>query len=313
MRLPARPAAPDLRDDDPSLDGVDWPKSIPFAAVHVIALATLLLTPFSWKLLGLALASYALRMFAVTAGYHRYFSHRTFRTGRVFQFVLAFLGGTATQKGALWWAAHHRDHHRYSDTPRDVHSPLQRGFWWSHVGWILARRYHATQLEKVKDLARYPELRWLDGWHVVPPIAYAAAMYLAGGVPALLWGYFVSTVLLWHGTFLVNSLAHVIGRRRYATPDGSRNSFIIALFTLGEGWHNNHHHYQSTTNQGWFWWEIDLTWYALRALAAVGVVRDLRTPPPEVRDSGRIGAAAPGARPVVDVPPVAAPEPTLGA
>jgi len=277
-------------------DRIDWVKSIPFLGVHAVALGTIVLGRFSWALLGLALASYFLRMFGITAGYHRYLSHRSFRTGRAFQFLLALLGTTATQKGPLWWAGHHRDHHRFSDQPEDVHSPVQRGFWWSHVGWIMSRRYEATKLHRVRDLARYPELRWLDRWHVVPAIAYAAAFWAVGGVPALLWGYFVSTVLLWHGTFLVNSLAHVIGRRRYETTDASRNSLAIALATMGEGWHNNHHHYQSTANQGWFWWEVDVTYYALRALAALGIVSDLRTPPRAVRDGFRRPAAehAPG-------------------
>jgi stearoyl-CoA desaturase (delta-9 desaturase) len=262
-------------------------KSIPFLAVHLIALAAVALGPFSWPLVALALVSYLVRMFAVTAGYHRYFSHRSYRTGRGFQLLLALVGATATQKGPLWWAAHHRDHHRYSDQPDDIHSPVQSGFWWSHVGWFMSSRNDATKLERVRDLARYPELRWLDRYHLVPVVGYAAALWAAGGVPFLLWGYFVSTVLLWHGTFLVNSLAHVVGRRRYDTADASRNSLLIALVTLGEGWHNNHHHYQSTANQGWFWWEIDVTYYALRALASLGVVRDLRTPPPAVRDGAR--------------------------
>jgi stearoyl-CoA desaturase (delta-9 desaturase) len=213
----------------------------------------------------------------------------------VFQFLLALLGTTATQKGVLWWAAHHRDHHRFSDQPEDIHSPVLRGFWWSHLGWILSNRYSATKLERIRDFARYPELRWLDRHHVVPAVVYAVALWAVGGMPALLWGYFVSTVMLWHGTFLVNSLAHVVGRRRYATTDSSRNSLLIALATMGEGWHNNHHHYQSTANQGWFWWEIDVSYYLLRALERLGVVHGLRKPPPAVRDatSRSPGAAAP--------------------
>jgi stearoyl-CoA desaturase (delta-9 desaturase) len=279
------------------LGGVDWVKSIPFLAVHLTAVAAVALGPFSWSLLALALASYLVRMFGITAGYHRYFSHRSYRTNRGFQLLLALLGGTATQKGPLWWAAHHRDHHRWSDRPDDIHSPVQSGFWWSHVGWIMSSRNDATKLERVRDLARYPELRWLDRYHLVPPAAYATALWAVGGLPFLLWGYFISTVLLWHGTFLVNSLAHVVGRRRYDTADASRNNLLIALITLGEGWHNNHHHYQSTANQGWFWWEIDVTYYALRALASLGVVRDLRTPPAAVRDGFRPGGAGdrPGA------------------
>jgi stearoyl-CoA desaturase (delta-9 desaturase) len=255
-------------------------KSAPFFAVHAVAAATPFLAPFAWRWVALAAAAYAVRMFAITAGYHRYFSHRTYRTSRAFQLALAVLGTTAVQKGPLWWAAHHRDHHRFSDAPEDVHSPLQRGFWWSHVGWILSARHDRTNLDRVKDLARYPELAWLDRWHLVPPLAAATALFLAGGTPALLWGFFVSTVALWHGTFAINSLAHLFGRRRYATSDGSRNSLALALVTFGEGWHNNHHHYPGSASQGFFWWEVDVSYYALRALQAIGVVRDLRRPPP---------------------------------
>ena len=268
----------------PTNDRVDWIKSIPFLCVHAVAFAAVALGTFSWTLLAIAIGSYYLRMFGISAGYHRYFSHRSYRTGRVFQFLLALLGATATQKGVLWWAGHHRDHHRFSDQPEDIHSPVQRGFWWSHLGWIMCRRYEETKFDRIRDFARYPELSWLDRFHIVPAIAYAAILWVAGGIPVLLWGYFVSTVMLWHGTFLVNSLAHVVGRRRYPTADESRNSFLIALATMGEGWHNNHHHYQSTANQGWFWWEVDFSYYLLRALESVGVVHGLRRPPPAVRD-----------------------------
>jgi stearoyl-CoA desaturase (delta-9 desaturase) len=272
--------------DNPRPRGrIDVVKSIPFFAVHAVALATPFVAPFAWKWVALAAASYLLRIWAITAGYHRYFSHRTYKTSRAFQLALAALGCTATQKGPLWWASHHRDHHRYSDTPEDIHSPVQSGFWWSHVGWILSRDHEAPRLHRVKDLAHYPELRFLDRFHLVPVFAYATALFLAFGLPGLLWGFFVSTVFTWHGTFLVNSLAHVIGRRRYETTDASRNSAIIALITLGEGWHNNHHHYQATANQGWFWWELDVTYYVLRLLAAIGVVSELKLPPRSVRDA----------------------------
>ena len=181
------------------------------------------------------MVAYVVRMFGITAGYHRYFAHRAYRTSRPFQFALAVIGGTSAQKGALWWAAHHRDHHRDSDGPDDVHSPVQRGFWWSHVGWFLSTRYNATRLDRIKDLARYPELRFLDRHHAIPPALLALGLFLAGGWPWLLWGFFVSTTLLWHGTFVINSLAHVMGRQRYQTGDESRNSFPLALITLGEG------------------------------------------------------------------------------
>jgi stearoyl-CoA desaturase (delta-9 desaturase) len=270
------------RRPDPDPDRIDWLTSTPFFAAHGVALATPFLVPFAWRWAALAAALYLVRMFAITAGYHRYFAHRTFRTSRAFQLVLAALGGTAAQRGALWWAAHHRDHHRWSDAAEDVHSPLRRGFFWAHVGWILSRRHHATKLERVKDLARYPELRFLDRHHYVPPVVLAVGLFLAGGWPALLWGFFVSTVLLWHGTFAINSVAHVLGRRRYETGEGSRNSFALALLTLGEGWHNNHHFYPASTSQGFFWWELDVSFLVLRALAGVGIVSGLRTPPARI-------------------------------
>jgi stearoyl-CoA desaturase (Delta-9 desaturase) len=269
------------------LDRPQWVKSIPFLAVHLAALAAPFLAPPTWKLAGLALAVYSVCMFGITAGFHRYFSHRAFRTGRVFQFVLAVLGTLSVQKGVLWWAGHHRDHHRYSDGDRDVHSPVRRGFWWSHVGWILAARYDRTRPERVKDLARYPELVFLDRFGVVVPVTFAAVLFAVGGLPALLWGFFVPVVVAWHVTFSINSVAHVLGSRRYATTDDSRNNFLLAVLTFGEGWHNNHHYYASTANQGWFWWEVDVSYAVLRLLSLTGLVWDLRTPPPHVRD-GRL-------------------------
>jgi stearoyl-CoA desaturase (Delta-9 desaturase) len=258
--------------------------TVPFWGVHVAAVVGVVLLGWSWAGLALALAFYAVRMFGVTAGYHRYFSHRAYRTGRGFQFFLGLLGTLSLQKGVLWWAAHHRAHHKHSDQPEDVHSVRQDGFWWSHVGWILSRRYEAVDRDRIKDFARYPELCWLDRHYLIPPIAMAVVLFLVGGAWALVWGFFVSTTLLWHGTFTINSLAHLIGRRRYRTTDDSKNSLVLALITLGEGWHNNHHYYQRAANQGFFWWEIDVTYYVLRALAAVGLVWDVHTPPRHVRD-----------------------------
>jgi stearoyl-CoA desaturase (delta-9 desaturase) len=274
---------------DTDLDRPQWVKSIPFLLVHGVALATPFLVPPTWRLAGLALAVYSVCMFGITAGFHRYFSHRAFRTGRAFQFVLALLGTLSVQKGVLWWAAHHRDHHRYSDGEMDVHSPVQRGFWWSHVGWILAARYDRTRSDRVKDLTRFPELAFLDRFAVVVPLSFAAALFAAGGLPAILWGFFVPVVVAWHVTFSINSVAHVLGSRRYPTADDSRNNPILALLTFGEGWHNNHHFYATTANQGWFWWELDITYLALRALSVTGLVWDLRTPPPHVR-AGRFPA-----------------------
>jgi stearoyl-CoA desaturase (Delta-9 desaturase) len=267
---------------------LDLVRSLPFFAVHAAAIVGVFWIGFSWSGLALALGLYAVRMFGVTGAYHRYFSHRTYKTSRWFQFVLAMLAMTSVQKGVLWWAAHHRHHHRLSDQPGDTHSVKQDGFWWSHVGWILAPQNANTDYDKIKDLAKYPELRFFDRHYYLPAVAYAVALYALGGTWALYWGFAVSTTLLWHGTFTINSLSHVFGGRRYVTTDDSRNNFWLALITLGEGWHNNHHYYQRATNQGFFWWEIDVTFYVLKALSWVGLVWDLHAPPAHVRDSNRL-------------------------
>lgn len=265
---------------------VDWVHNIPFLLVHAAPLLVFVTGVTRFDLI-LCFGLYFLRMFFITAGYHRYFAHRAYKLGRVMQFIMAVGGATAAQKGPLWWAAHHRHHHKYSDTPEDIHSPL-KGFWWSHVGWIMCRKYRGTDLEAIKDFARYPELRWLNRYYMVAPALLAVGCLLAGGSSALVIGFFLSTVLTYHCTFFINSLTHLFGRRRYVTTDTSRNSFILALLTLGEGWHNNHHYYQSTANQGFFWWELDISYYLLRVLALLGLARDLRTPPQHVLDANRI-------------------------
>lgn len=261
-----------------------WVVSVPFFAVHVGSIVGIALYGWSWKLIALAVGLYYVRMFGVTGGYHRYFSHRTYRTSRAFQFVLAFLAQTSLQKGALWWAAHHRDHHKYSDTPKDPHSLRDYGFWYAHVGWIVSRDTEETHWKNIKDLERYPELRFLNTWHLVPGAVLALSLYLLGGMPAFVWGFVVSTTLLWHGTFTINSLSHAWGRRRYETTDDSKNNFVLALVTMGEGWHNNHHYYPRSTAQGFFWWEVDMTLYILKALEKVGLVWGLQYPPQAVLD-----------------------------
>jgi len=255
--------------------------SIPFVLSHFAALG-IFFVPFRWSLVALCLGLYLLKMFAITGGYHRYFSHRTFKTSRAFQYVLAVLGALSLQRGALWWAAHHRHHHRYSDQHGDIHSPGLLGFLRAHVGWVVDAANHDTDYERIGDFARYPELVWLNRWHALPGVLLAIGLFAIGGLPWLFWGFFFSTVLTWHATFAINSLTHMFGRRRFRTTDDSRNSWILALITLGEGWHNNHHYFKASTRQGFFWWEIDVTYYLLRALAAAGVVWDLKEPPREL-------------------------------
>lgn len=270
---------------------IDWLRCTPFFAMHAACLGVIWVG-WSWTAVGVAAALYAIRMFAITAFYHRYFSHRTFRTSRAFQFVAGVLGNTAVQRGPLWWAAHHRHHHRHSDDEHDVHSPHTHGWAWSHMGWITSRGAYRTNLNEVPDLARYPELRFLDRFDTLVPVLLAVGLFALGaalerwapglrtsGWQMLVWGFFVSTIVLFHATCTINSLAHLIGRKRFATKDHSRNSLLLALLTFGEGWHNNHHHYPGSVRQGFFWWEIDLSYYGLLVLSWLGLVWDLNPVP----------------------------------
>ncbi len=265
-------------------DRVDWVRVLPFIGMH-LACAAVFWVGWSSAALAAAFGLYAIRMFAITGFYHRYFSHRTFKTSRVAQFVFALIGASSVQRGPLWWAAHHRKHHRHSDGENDVHSPHQHGFWWSHMGWITSPRNFPTDFDEVRDLSRYSELRFLDRFDIIVPFVLAVGLFLIGGAQLLVWGFFVSTIALFHCTCFINSLAHQFGTQRYDTGDQSRNNFLLALLTFGEGWHNNHHKFPGSTRQGFFWWEIDLTFYGLRALEALGVIKDLRQPPKRILGS----------------------------
>lgn len=281
----------------PDADRIDWARILPFVGMHVACLAVFVVG-VSKVAVVTAIALYVARMLAITGFYHRYFSHRSFKTSRVGQFVFGVLGASAVQRGPLWWAAHHRHHHAYSDRPEDLHSPRQRGFLWSHMGWFVSRRGFVPDYGRVKDLLRYPELRLLDRYDILVPVAFAVALFLFGVVlgrrfPALgtdgwqmlVWGFFVSTVACYHATYTINSLSHVFGGRRYDTGDDSRNNLLLALLTFGEGWHNNHHHYPSSVRQGFYWWEVDVTYYCLRVLAMLGIIWDLKPIPASVRAS----------------------------
>ncbi|MEM7409254.1 MAG: acyl-CoA desaturase [Myxococcota bacterium] len=258
----------------------DWPAVIVYWGLHAAALLALYVAsgPLEWTLLGV---TFYARLFGITGGYHRYFAHKSYRTSRAFQFVLALVACSATQKGPLWWAGHHRDHHKNADGPGDLHSPRD-GLYHAHQGWIFEGQWDGTPLDRIEEFARYPELVWLNRNHHVPPFALAILCFAIGGFSGLIWGYVLSTVLLWHATYTINSLAHVWGSRRYETRDDSRNNFWLALLTLGEGWHNNHHHFCASARQGFRWWEIDVTYYVLRGLAAVGLVWDIREPPERI-------------------------------
>ena len=272
---------------------VDWVRVVPFTLLHV-ACGLVLVAGWSWVAVGVAAALYVVRMFAITGFYHRYFSHRSFKTSRFMQFVFAVMGASAVQRGPLWWAAHHRHHHANSDGEDDLHSPVRNGFWWAHVGWITDRRNFKTRLERVKDLARYPELRFLDRFDLVVPVLLFASLFVLGwalnawnpelgtsGFQMTVWGL-ISTVVLGHATFTINSLSHLFGSRPYETTDTSRNNPWLALLTLGEGWHNNHHYYQASARNGFLWWEYDITYYGLLALKSLGLVWDLNPVPVKI-------------------------------
>jgi len=260
--------------------------TVPFLLIHLAALS-IFFFQFKWSYLITCVLFYEARMFFVTAGYHRYFSHRSYKTSRWFQFFIAFMATSSSQKGVLWWAAHHRHHHRYSDQDEDLHSPTLFGFWWSHVGWILSDKYNETRFDYIGDFAKFPELRWLNKYFLVPPAVFAIAFFLIGGWPLFAWGFCLSTVLLWHGTFTINSLSHLFGKRRFPTTDTSKNNFLLALVTLGEGWHNNHHYYMASARQGFYWWEIDITYYTLKVLSWFGFVRELRRVPEPILAEGK--------------------------
>jgi stearoyl-CoA desaturase (delta-9 desaturase) len=270
---------------------MDRARTIRFIMLHV-AVFTVFWVGWSPVAVTAAVVLYVVRMFAITGFYHRYFSHRSFRTSRWMQLVFACIGATAVQRGPLWWAANHRVHHSHSDQPADVHSPIHYGLWWSHMGWFLTHDQLSTKLKRIKDFARYPELRFLDRFDLLVPLILALSLFFFGewidgayphlgtnGWQMLIWGFVISTVALWHGTFTINSLSHRFGSRRYATSDNSRNNLLLAILTLGEGWHNNHHQYPSSARQGFRWWEIDITYYLLQGLQLCGLIRDIRPVP----------------------------------
>jgi stearoyl-CoA desaturase (delta-9 desaturase) len=258
---------------------------IPFIVIHLAVLGAFW-SGVTTEAVVCGIALYFVRMFAVTGGYHRYFSHRTYKTSRVFQFILAFLAQSTAQKGALWWAAHHRAHHRFSDKAGDLHSPVNDGFWYSHVGWLFNGTAD-TDYTMIPDFARFAELRFLNKYFLLPPIVMGVVVFLALGWPGLFIGFFASTVALWHGTFTINSLSHVFGNRRFATSDDSRNNWFLAIVTMGEGWHNNHHRFAASTRQGFYWYEYDITFYILKVLSWLGIVWDLRPVPRKILEEGR--------------------------
>lgn len=264
---------------------------LPILSIHAVCLGVIW-TGWSWPAIGAAVALYVIRMFVITAFYHRYFSHRTFKTHRAVQLLASCIGVTAAQRGPLWWAAHHREHHRHSDQEPDPHSPWWRGVLWSHTAWFLTEKGQATNWKAIPDWARFRELVWVERHHMLGPLVLCVILasvgwLLSAWAPSLgtgpaqmvVWGFGISTTVLYHATFTINSLAHTIGSRRFNTSDDSRNNWFLALITLGEGWHNNHHFHPGTVRQGFFWWEFDPSYWVLRAMSWVGLVWGLRPVP----------------------------------
>ncbi|MDA0578059.1 MAG: acyl-CoA desaturase [Verrucomicrobia bacterium] len=278
---------------------IGFPEAYSLITMHLLLL-TIPLVGVSAPALVVLVFTYFLRVFALTGGYHRYFSHNSYRTSRFFQFVLGFLGASAAQLGPLWWASHHRHHHNHSDQLTDVHSPRHKGLFYAHLGWLMCGKYAKADRALIKDLMAFPELRWLDRFHFVAPLTLAAVVYLVGdilrrngfhttGWQCVVWGFVVSTVMGYHVTFSINSVTHVFGRKRFKTDDDSRNSFLLALLTMGEGWHNNHHRYPLSARQGFFFWEVDCTYYVLLFLEKLGVIWDVRRPPAKIYEEARSG------------------------
>ncbi len=276
-------------DNLPNPDAIDLTRIVPFIAIHLTCLMVFVVG-ISWVAVFICLLSYFIRMFAITAFYHRYFSHKSFKTSRFLQAFFAVIGATATQRGPIWWAAHHRHHHLHADSDCDTHSPKD-GFWHSHLKWFLMKKNFTTKSEYVKDLEKFPELKFIDRFDILFPIIYATGLFFLGGYLAnsfpqlnasagqvLIWGYFISTVMLSHVTYCINSLAHIFGFRTYETSDNSKNNFILAIFTLGEGWHNNHHCNPGSVKQGFKWWQVDFSYYILVLMKKMGLVWDFKYP-----------------------------------
>jgi stearoyl-CoA desaturase (delta-9 desaturase) len=274
----------DFTQQDGWLTRTAWFSRIVYWGIHASCLLVFVVgAPIEAVLLGVT--TYFVRVFGITGGYHRYFSHKTYKTSRAFQFILAFIGCASTQKGPLWWSGTHRRHHRFTDAPGDPHSPKE-GYYYAHQGWVFDSRWEGTPVEGIKDFSKYPELRWLNEHHWAPPLALAFLCYAIAGWAGVIWGFSISTTLQWHATYSVNSAAHIWGTRRYETDDTSKNNWWVALLTMGEGWHNNHHYYMASARNGFYWWEIDVTWYILKTLSAFGIVWDLKVPSRELRDGG---------------------------
>ena len=260
--------------------------------------------PFRWAFVAVWAASHFVRAIGLTLAFHRYFAHRSFKMNRVARFVWAFIATAAMQKGPLWWAGHHVNHHKFADRDGDPHSPMISGVYYAHIGWFL----HDTKYDRVepnnpviRDFSKVPEIAWLEKYFFLPPALLAATLFLGGGLPWLVWGFCLPTMTLAHATFAINTVNHLFGSRRFDTVDESRNNVLTAVFAAGEGWHNNHHRYQRAARNGFYWWEFDPTWYAIRAMQSVGLAWDVQRVPARIYEEARVAKAQRGARKIPSV------------
>jgi len=261
--------------------------------VHLVSLLGFY-TGISWTAFVAFLGLYIIRGLGITMGYHRYFAHKSFKTNRFFQFILGLMGSMAVQGGILWWVSHHREHHRYTETEDDIHSPVAHGFWQSHIGWLTNKKAFNAPKIRANDFAKIPEIKFLQKQYVFIQVLQVLGLFSLGsylqaafpqletsGAQLLVWGFFINTVALWHSTFAVNSICHVWGKEPYEANDTSKNNFIVALLAFGEGWHNNHHKFATSARHGLEWWQFDMTFITLRFLEAFGIVSHLKIPTQE--------------------------------
>lgn len=269
------------------------PISVLFILVfHMAAIVGVFVVGVSLYLVGLGVLSYALRVWVITAGYHRYFAHRSFKTSRAFQFIIGLLGTLAVERGPLWWATMHRLHHQYADQEKDIHSPLQDGLLWAYIGWMHSRKYCAVNdYSKIKDFSKYPELRWLNRFYLIPPLVAGALLLTLCSPAVFVWVVLVGTVLQWHTLFFSNTACHIFGRRRFNTNDTSKNNLLCAIILMGEGWHNNHHFYARSARQGFYWWEVDVSYYSIKLFEKLGIVWNVQEVPPHILAKGLRAAA----------------------
>lgn len=268
---------------------------VPLAALAV-AIALLWGVAFSWQYLVIMAAMYLVTGFGITIGYHRLFTHKSFRTPRPVAALLAIMGAMAAEGSLMQWVSAHRLHHQHSDQHGDPHSPhlhgnsllaALNGMWHAHIGWALKKRKDENTGRNTRDLNKDPWLRFVNrlfpvwvGLGLLIPAVLGGLMTMSwmGLLLGLLWGGLVRVLLVHHVTWSINSVCHIWGSRPYESRDHSRNNAIFGILALGEGWHNNHHAFPSSARHGLSWWQFDASYVVIRAMQMVGLASDLRVP-----------------------------------